>query len=141
MAHTTSDTSGEMSPTILKQIGKFTETLHKIHTFIEAQQDGNKIKKLFRQGEMSRLLKDCRTGLQQGLNFFKIESVNLLTNVETLQQEAEHRHQQVLDMIEILSDAAGSDKASSVFILFSMSMPNLVITFGTDKPGVCRVIQ
>jgi hypothetical protein len=47
-------------------------TLHKIHTFVEAQQSGSKVKKLFRQAQMSTLLKDCKVGLQQGLDFFQV---------------------------------------------------------------------
>jgi hypothetical protein len=47
-------------------------TLHKIHTFVEAQQNSSKVKKFFRQSEMSTLLKECRLGLQQGLNFFEV---------------------------------------------------------------------
>jgi hypothetical protein len=47
-------------------------TLHKIHTFVEAQQDGSKIKYLFRQGEMNTLLKACHTGLDTALEVFKV---------------------------------------------------------------------
>jgi hypothetical protein len=47
-------------------------TLHKIHTFVEAQQNGSKIKKFFHQGEMSALLKDCKAGLQQGFEIFQV---------------------------------------------------------------------
>jgi hypothetical protein len=47
-------------------------TLHKIHTFVEAQQNGSKVKKFFRQGEMSTLLKDCKVGLQQGFEIFQV---------------------------------------------------------------------
>jgi hypothetical protein len=47
-------------------------TLHKIHTFVEAQQNGSKIKKFFHQGEMSTLLKDCKAGLQHGLQVFQV---------------------------------------------------------------------
>jgi hypothetical protein len=47
-------------------------TLHKIHTFVEAQQNSSKVKKFFRQGEMSTLLKDCKAGLQQGLDIFQV---------------------------------------------------------------------
>jgi hypothetical protein len=47
-------------------------TLHKIHTFVEAQQNGSKVKKFFRQGEMSTLLNDCKAGLQQGFEFFQV---------------------------------------------------------------------
>ncbi|KAJ7877150.1 hypothetical protein B0H13DRAFT_1893366 [Mycena leptocephala] len=38
MVHIESDTGGELPPSVLNHIGKFTETLHKIHTFVEAQQ-------------------------------------------------------------------------------------------------------
>jgi len=47
-------------------------TLHKIHTFVEAQQDGNKIKILLRRSEMNTLLKDCKTGLQNAFDVFKV---------------------------------------------------------------------
>ncbi|KAJ7716773.1 hypothetical protein B0H16DRAFT_1740993 [Mycena metata] len=66
-----SDTGAELPPNILDQIAKFTETLHKIHTFVEAQQSGSKVKKFFRQGELNALLKGCRAGLEQGLAFFQ----------------------------------------------------------------------
>jgi hypothetical protein len=46
--------------------------LQKIHTFVEAQQSGSKVKSFFRQGEMSTLLKDCKDGLKQGLDFFQV---------------------------------------------------------------------
>jgi hypothetical protein len=90
IVHIESDT-GELSPSVLTHIGKFTEyvacpgkkklhlvlttairTLHKIHMFVEAQQNGSKVKKFFRQGEMSTLLKDCKAGLQQGLGIFQV---------------------------------------------------------------------
>jgi hypothetical protein len=47
-------------------------TLHKIHRFVEAQQNGSTLKKFFHQGKMSTLLKDCKAGLQQGLEVFQV---------------------------------------------------------------------
>jgi hypothetical protein len=47
-------------------------TLHKIHTFVEAQQKGITLKNFFRQGQMSTLLKDCKAELQQGLEIFQV---------------------------------------------------------------------
>ncbi|KAJ7936543.1 hypothetical protein B0H13DRAFT_1853274 [Mycena leptocephala] len=114
--HIDSDTTGELPPTMLNQIGKFTETLHKIHTFVEGQQDGSRIKKFFRQGEMSGLLKDCYAGLQEALDFLKIEGLNLVTHVKAIQEQAQIRHQEVLYLIESLSNVASSDKGSSVWI-------------------------
>ncbi|KAJ6536817.1 hypothetical protein B0H19DRAFT_1079235 [Mycena capillaripes] len=72
LVHINSDTGGELPPSILNPIGKFTQTLHKIHTFVEAQQSGNKVTRFFRQSEMSSLLKDCKTGLQQGFDSFQL---------------------------------------------------------------------
>ncbi|KAJ7167203.1 hypothetical protein C8R43DRAFT_945649 [Mycena crocata] len=47
------------------------QTLRKIHVFVEALQDGNKLKHFFRQSEMKQLLKDCNSGLQEALDVFK----------------------------------------------------------------------
>ncbi|KAJ7620736.1 hypothetical protein DFH06DRAFT_1341429 [Mycena polygramma] len=73
VAHINSDSGADLPPRVLNHIEKFTETLHKVHTFIEAQQKGSKIRRLFRQGELSTLFKDCKQGLQQGLEFFQIQ--------------------------------------------------------------------
>ncbi|KAJ6579145.1 hypothetical protein DFH09DRAFT_1077440 [Mycena vulgaris] len=70
--HMAPDTGGELSPEMLNHLGKFTETLHKIHTFVEAQQEKSRIKKFFRQGEMSTLLKGCKTGLEEALETLKV---------------------------------------------------------------------
>jgi hypothetical protein len=47
-------------------------TLYKIHTFVEVQQNGNKLKKIFHQGKMSTLLKDCKAGLRQAFEIFQV---------------------------------------------------------------------
>jgi hypothetical protein len=50
-------------------------TLHKIYAFLEAQQDGNKLKHLFRHNEMQILLKGCHAGLEQAAEVFKVWSI------------------------------------------------------------------
>ncbi|KAJ7849046.1 hypothetical protein B0H13DRAFT_1906402 [Mycena leptocephala] len=114
MVHITSDMGGELPPSVLKHIGKFMETLHKIHTFVEAQQKGSTLKNFFRQGEMSTLLKDCKAGLRQGYEIFQITMVNHIKDIAEMQEDADKRHKEVLDMIEAMSDATSSDGASSV---------------------------
>ncbi|KAJ7700225.1 hypothetical protein B0H16DRAFT_774294, partial [Mycena metata] len=113
-----SDTGAELPPSTLNQIVKSTETLHKIHTFVEAQQSGSKVKKFFRQGELAALLKGCKAGLQQAFDFFNIKIVDIMTNVREMQDQAELRHQKTLDMIETLSS---SDSASSISNMYSGS--------------------
>ncbi|KAJ7937526.1 hypothetical protein B0H13DRAFT_1852498 [Mycena leptocephala] len=81
MVHINSDTGAELPPSMLKHVGRFMEILHKIHTFVEAQQTSNKVKKFFRQSEMSTLLKDCKAGLQKELDFFEIETCSIMSDI------------------------------------------------------------
>ncbi|KAJ7026038.1 hypothetical protein C8F04DRAFT_1298478, partial [Mycena alexandri] len=113
-----SDTGPELPPSMLNEIAKFMETLHKIHTYVEAQQSGSKIKKFFRQGELSVLLKDCKAGLQKGLDFFNVKTADIMTNVREMQDQAQLRHQEMLNMIE---DLLSSDSASSISKMYSSS--------------------
>ncbi|KAJ7888616.1 hypothetical protein B0H14DRAFT_1192585 [Mycena olivaceomarginata] len=114
--HIKSETPGSIPPTILHYIGRFTETLHKIHTFIEAQQEGLKMKTLFRHAEMNALLKDCRNGLQDAFNVFKVGvGPNLLTNISEMQRKADSLHQELLELISNLSDQTTSDRESSIY--------------------------
>ncbi|KAJ7806667.1 P-loop containing nucleoside triphosphate hydrolase protein [Mycena leptocephala] len=118
--HISSDTGAELPPSVLNQIGKFTETLHKIHTFVEAQQKASKVKSFFCHGEMSGLLKECKAGLQQGLDFFQIKTLDLMKDVIKMQEDANNRHKEVLDLIETLSNTC-SDGASSIIRIYSGS--------------------
>ncbi|KAF7334985.1 ATPase-AAA-core domain-containing protein [Mycena venus] len=121
IVHVKSDTGGILPPSTLNHIGKFTETLHKIHTFVEAHQSSTKVRQFFCQGEMNTLLKDCKNGLAQGLNFFRLQSTSIMTNVSKMQAEAKQRHQEVLDMINGLSDTTSSDRASMMSRVYSQS--------------------
>ncbi|KAJ7740085.1 hypothetical protein B0H16DRAFT_1694329 [Mycena metata] len=115
-----SDTGIELPLSTLKEITNFTQTLHKVHTFVEAQQSGSKVKNFFRQGELSGLLKDCKTGLQEGIKFFQInrptqgdlqiKSSDIMSTVREMQEQAQIKHQEVLNAIEAISS---SDSASS----------------------------
>jgi hypothetical protein len=98
MAYISSDTGGELPPHTLKHIGRVTEqvprkeiqnlivtlcfrTLHKIHTFVETQQRGSKVRTFFRQGELKALLKDCKAGLEQAFKFFEVRHLNDLVTI------------------------------------------------------------
>ncbi|KAJ7646083.1 hypothetical protein DFH06DRAFT_1424833 [Mycena polygramma] len=123
ITHVKSDTGADLPPTVLKNIRKFTETLHKIHTFIETQQQGSKIKRLFRQGELGTLLKNCKEGLQQGLEFFQIDMRRMMRDIADIQKESEQHHEEVLRLIETLSDTV-SDGASTISRVYSGSHTN-----------------
>ncbi|KAJ7185149.1 hypothetical protein GGX14DRAFT_409305 [Mycena pura] len=114
--HMKSETPGSLAPATLDHVGKFTEALHKIHTFVEAQQKGNRIKQFFRQNEMTTLLKDCQAGLQEAAEVFKIDTgVTVFGNIIEMQRKAEHMHKELLELISTLSDGTTSDRSSSIY--------------------------
>ncbi|KAJ6533319.1 P-loop containing nucleoside triphosphate hydrolase protein [Mycena vulgaris] len=119
--HMKPETGPDLSPSMLNHLGTFTDTLYKIHTFVEAQQDKSKIRHFFRQGEMSKLLKDCNLGLQEALDHFKLQDINLLNEIVIMQEFAEDRHQEVLGLIDVWSDGTTSDKGSLTTRVLSSS--------------------
>ncbi|KAJ7451885.1 hypothetical protein FB451DRAFT_1409498 [Mycena latifolia] len=95
--HIKSETKGNLPPATLDHVGKFVQTLHKIHAFVEAQQDGSKMKSFFRQTEMKTLLSECRAGLQQAFEVFKTETnMTVLGRIPQMQEEADIMHKEVI---------------------------------------------
>ncbi|KAJ7822536.1 hypothetical protein B0H14DRAFT_3146329 [Mycena olivaceomarginata] len=112
--HIQSETPGSLSPTMLHHLGKFANTLLKIHTFVEAQQERNKIKHFFHQSGNTALLKDCREGLQQAAAEFKIEGANIICNITEMQKQNDRMHTELAELISNSSDATASDLSSSI---------------------------
>ncbi|KAJ6603424.1 hypothetical protein DFH09DRAFT_1068586 [Mycena vulgaris] len=116
---------GTLSPAMLDSIGAFTQTLHKIHKFVEAQQDGNKIKQFFRQVEMNTLLKDCRAGLQQAVDVFKIGAgTTIISDITEMQKSAQDMCNELLELISMESDGIRSDGSSSIYHVQKNSSDN-----------------
>ncbi|KAJ7442868.1 hypothetical protein FB451DRAFT_1190385 [Mycena latifolia] len=112
--HMQSEPQGSLPPSTLDYIGKFTNTLHKIHTFVEGQQEKSRFKHFLRQSEMRMLLKECRAGLQQALELFKIETgAAILGDALKMQVKTEKLHEELLDLISNMTDGS-SDRTSSV---------------------------
>ncbi|KAJ7094816.1 hypothetical protein C8R44DRAFT_749397 [Mycena epipterygia] len=112
--HMKAGTPSTFPPAILSALGRLTETLHKVHAFMEAQQEGNKIKHFFRQNEMKTLLSDCHTGLQKVFDMFKMEgAITLHGNIVEMQKETERIHKELLEAISTSSNVTVSDKSSS----------------------------
>ncbi|KAJ7834138.1 hypothetical protein B0H14DRAFT_2591064 [Mycena olivaceomarginata] len=100
----------------------------------EAQQKGNRVKTFFRQGEISTLLKACQAGLQQSFEFFQIEGTRALPDIAEMKKDAQKRHQEVLDMIEKLSEATASERASTISGNYSWSSNRPFGTEACPKP-------
>ncbi|KAJ7163516.1 P-loop containing nucleoside triphosphate hydrolase protein, partial [Mycena crocata] len=110
-----SESSGNLSPARLHDIGRFAETLQKIHCFIEAQQNTSRFKRIFRQSENSAQLEECNSGLRHALDVFGIRtSVVATTEMADIREQAEKRHQELVQLFARGSEAADSDTHSLV---------------------------
>ncbi|KAJ7861934.1 hypothetical protein B0H13DRAFT_1726276 [Mycena leptocephala] len=120
--HLKSETPGSLHPSVLEQIGKFTGTLQKIHAFVEAQQDGSKIKYFFRQSETNLLLKDCQSGLEEALEVFETETgMSVFNSVDEMKQKTENMYNELLELISTLSDGTLTDRSSSIYLASNRS--------------------
>ncbi|KAF8143946.1 hypothetical protein K438DRAFT_1875014 [Mycena galopus ATCC 62051] len=111
--HIKSETVGSLPPSKLDNIGKFVETLHKIYTFVEAQQQGKKIKHLFGNNEMNKLLQDCHARLKQAQEIFGIQTqTQTLDEIREFRKTANLMHNEMMELIENLSENTVSERSS-----------------------------
>ncbi|KAJ7098199.1 hypothetical protein C8R43DRAFT_1114853 [Mycena crocata] len=113
-----SETGPDLPPSTMNHLGKFTETLHKVHTFVEAQKGASKIRQFLRQGERSALLKDCKANLQETWEILKVQDIDLIKTAGDLQKYADKQHKEVPEMIAGLS-GTNSDRNSSMTTIYS----------------------
>ncbi|KAF8188760.1 hypothetical protein K438DRAFT_1833268, partial [Mycena galopus ATCC 62051] len=115
--HIQSETAGSLPPAMPDHTGNFLKTLHKIYRFLEAQQDGSKLKQLFRSNETNNLLKDCQAGLEQALEVFRINIGAAMSNdIVGMIEGAKMMHEELLELIPTLSDASTISDRSSVYL-------------------------
>ncbi|KAF8203521.1 hypothetical protein K438DRAFT_1932550 [Mycena galopus ATCC 62051] len=115
--HIKSQTVGSLSPSMLDNVGRFMETLHKIYGFVEAQQEGTRIKHLFRNNEMNTLLQECHAGLKQAQVVFGIQTqAQKLNDIRDFQKTADLLHKELIELIEKLSDTTSMTEQSSVYL-------------------------
>ncbi|KAJ7469068.1 hypothetical protein FB451DRAFT_1177064 [Mycena latifolia] len=120
--HINSESGGVLPPETLDHVGKFMRTLQKIHVFVNAEHDGTTFKRLFRQSETTALLKECKQGLQQALDVFKVKiETDILNNLAAAQDNAEKIHNGLLQLIATLADDMSSDQTSSIIGTLSYS--------------------
>ncbi|KAF8180485.1 hypothetical protein K438DRAFT_1768391 [Mycena galopus ATCC 62051] len=86
------------------------------------QQEGNKIKQLFRAREINKLLRDCRAGLREAMEVFKIYTVTEnLNDIKHFENRANTMHQELLELIQTLSDTSTLSERSSVYTAANQS--------------------
>ncbi|KAJ7885238.1 hypothetical protein B0H13DRAFT_1889659 [Mycena leptocephala] len=137
--HIKSETAGTLPPTTLTHIGSFMETLHKIYTFVEAQQEGNKLKQLFRSSEMNTLLKDCHAGLDQAMEVFSINTSAIFNDINEMRTAADIMHKELLELTLTMSDTSTiSDKSATQLYLEANDSKNSSNSFSMlpSKPKI-----
>ncbi|KAJ7719456.1 hypothetical protein B0H14DRAFT_3170635, partial [Mycena olivaceomarginata] len=114
--HIKAETVESLSPEMLDNIGKFMETLHKIYTLLEGQQDDNRIKYLFRNNEVQKLLRDCHAGLDQAMKVFEVTTRPLWVNdIGVMTKTAQLMREELFELIQTLSDSSTDSNGSSVY--------------------------
>ncbi|KAF8123377.1 hypothetical protein K438DRAFT_2163614, partial [Mycena galopus ATCC 62051] len=109
-------------------------TLRKIYTFIEAQQEGFKLKKFFRQTQLNTLLSECRSDLNHAREFFKVQDgVTTLTNIDQMKAQMERMHEDVLEFITTFSNKSISEGSSLRTTLSGTSSNSLSLLPATPK--------
>ncbi|KAJ6492107.1 hypothetical protein C8R45DRAFT_990414 [Mycena sanguinolenta] len=88
-----SEAAGSLTPAIMEHVGTFMKTLHKIYIYIEAQQDRNKLRQLFRNIEMNNLVKNCHAELDEAKKNFGIGTgAAVFKDIEEMNKAAETKH-------------------------------------------------
>ncbi|KAJ7302844.1 hypothetical protein DFH08DRAFT_945524 [Mycena albidolilacea] len=132
-----SETVGSLAPAMLDNIGKFTETLHKIYAFLKAQQDGNKFKHLFRNSEMQNLLQGCYAGLAQAAEVFKIATAPaMISEIGVIKETTQRMHEDLLELIQALSDGSTTSGRSSIFHGRESEVENIMKMLTQESPRI-----
>ncbi|KAF7311785.1 hypothetical protein MIND_00189000 [Mycena indigotica] len=112
-----------LSSSAVEHLGRLVETLHKVHHFLEAQQDRSRFRQFFKQSETTGILKECHAGLQTALDFFLLERYEILNDIRDLQLTADNDHQEILQMIQSIQP--GNNEMSDSESTFSITKDSL----------------
>ncbi|KAJ7782596.1 P-loop containing nucleoside triphosphate hydrolase protein [Mycena olivaceomarginata] len=137
--HLKAETVESLFPEMLDNIGKFIETLHKIYTFLKAQQDGNRIKHLFHNNEMQKLFRDCHAGLDQAMEDFKVTTRPLWVNdIDVMKVTAQLMHKELLELIQTLSDSSTNSNRSlpKIFYGRELEVENIMKMLSQESPRI-----
>ncbi|KAJ7490880.1 hypothetical protein FB451DRAFT_1221318 [Mycena latifolia] len=109
------DSKHPPTPKVLDQIGGLAQTLQKFHACLRAQQEIGRIKRFFKQVELTVQLDTCEAELSAAVETFKIRAgVTVSRDVTTMYADDENRHQELLELIEPRKNQELSDTASSI---------------------------
>ncbi|KAF7294000.1 NB-ARC domain-containing protein [Mycena kentingensis (nom. inval.)] len=87
----------ELPPLVVDELSRLLETMQKVETYIRAQQDVGRIRRLLRQQQTATQLEECKDALESSANIFKM---NTFTALARLEQSAEAQQQEMLQLLQ-----------------------------------------
>ncbi|KAF9001119.1 hypothetical protein BDQ17DRAFT_638085 [Cyathus striatus] len=96
-----SESEAELSPSMVRNIVQFTDTLQKLLSYVRIQAEGSIFERIRKHTEISRLLADCKEGLRSAMDNFGITSqISTSATLAQIQLEENLRHQEVMAFLE-----------------------------------------
>ncbi|KAJ7715006.1 hypothetical protein B0H14DRAFT_3171353 [Mycena olivaceomarginata] len=126
--HLKAETVEPLSPAMLNNIGKFMDTT-----------GWNRIKHLFRNNEIQKLFKDCHAGLDQAVEVFEITTKPaMFSEIDAIKKTAQLMHEELLELIQTLSDASTDSGMSSpkIFHGREFEVDNIMKMLGQVSPRI-----
>ncbi|KAJ7262875.1 P-loop containing nucleoside triphosphate hydrolase protein [Mycena rebaudengoi] len=116
----TSEIKGVLSKALLYDIAKFTETLQKIFTFLQAQQKMGRIKQLFKQPDNAGKLDMCKQEIRKAIEMFRVRAVgSTLSQIGQMKKDAKQQHDELLALLNVDPDLTRSEHSSVIGVLSS----------------------
>ncbi|KAJ7058959.1 hypothetical protein C8F01DRAFT_284973 [Mycena amicta] len=113
--YTVVQVEGALSPSILFDIAKFTDTLQRLTTVLNEQKAMGRLKQFFKQNEQTTQLQACKTELQNSLELFAAHCARMnLTNIARIEMETQEYHDQLLRLLSENPALTNSDMSSSL---------------------------
>ncbi|KAJ7162858.1 hypothetical protein C8R46DRAFT_1352719 [Mycena filopes] len=127
--------SQSLPPSLLYDIGRFTETLQKIFTLMKAQQEMGKIKQLLKHTENALQWDICKAGLQAAMDALKIQTgASVISGIAKIQNDVDAQHRDLLELLAAHQDIASSEYTSAgVSSTFSTSVESFAMFPASPK--------
>ncbi|KAJ7266854.1 hypothetical protein C8J57DRAFT_1469902 [Mycena rebaudengoi] len=105
-----------MLPKLVNEIADLSQTLLKFYGCLRSEQELGKIKRFFKQSEITAQLEVCEVELKSALDVFRIQTgVGVTTALLQMSVDTEGRHQELLELIATRNDGfSESDSWSSI---------------------------
>ncbi|KAJ7636522.1 hypothetical protein FB45DRAFT_447556, partial [Roridomyces roridus] len=133
------NSDNNMPAALLDDIAQYVQTLQTFHAFLQTDRQRGRIKRLFKQSEITLKLETCESDLRYASQLFAMKyGIGLSAAVAEMDGDTEARHQELLELISTRSASFATDpsiresafKASSGSLSLLPGLPK--IFYGRD---------